>query len=79
MSCERDVTIEELAVRAFVSYCSGCKKMQPIAPGLGLLSWIVVSHVMVPPGGIGVKCRPQRTFTRDEQRRNWDDDGMWDL
>lgn len=62
-----------------MSYCSGCKQVLPIPPGLPADSWVVTAHVVVVPGGRGIVCRPQRTYSVDERIRNWEDDSMWDM
>jgi hypothetical protein len=61
------------------NYCSGCKKMLPIAVGLPEGSWVLVSHVIQEPMCHGVPCRPQRFYAQHEREYNWSDDEAWDL
>ncbi len=59
-------------MRDFRHYCGGCKRIVPHAPGLDVDRYftIGVAHVVVEPMCVGEPCRPQRTYTREQQLRN---------
>lgn len=53
-------------------YCSGCKRMLPLAPGTSGYEYgtIGVAHVVNEPMCFGVPCWLVKSYSRAEQRRN---------